>query len=75
MLDTLASEYAFPSYHFRGELRDAFDWILWHLPLARAFALYAAIGPRYGIEPKGPTYVEAAMIRAKRQLESPNEKV
>lgn len=42
---------------------------MWRLPLAQAFALYAAISARYQVEKRGPTYVEKAMIRAKRQAE------
>ena len=46
---------------------------MWHVPLARCFALYAAIGPRYGAKPSGPTYIQAAMIRAKRAVEDAAE--
>lgn len=69
MLDTLLSEYPWPCYEWRGRQRGPDDWILWRVPLARAFALYAAIGPRYNVEASGPTFVEAAMSRAKREAE------
>lgn len=70
----LLAEYSWPSYEFRGRLRGPDDWILWHVPLARAFALYAALGARYGVEPRGPTYVQAAMVRAKRAVEEAVER-
>lgn len=50
-------------------LPEAIEAIVWRLPLAQAFALYAAIQPRYGIERSGPSYVEKAMLRAKRKAE------
>lgn len=36
------------------------------VPLAQAFAFYAATSARYGVEPTGPTYVERAMLDALR---------
>lgn len=42
------------------------QYCLWELPLAQAYALYAAIDARYGNEPKGPTYADQEVIRALR---------
>lgn len=36
------------------------------MPLAQAFALYAAICARYDREPTGPTYEDQAMLAALR---------
>lgn len=52
-----------------ADLPTAIEAIVWRLPLAQAFALYAAISARYQVEKSGPTYVESAMIRAKRRAE------
>jgi hypothetical protein len=73
LLDALLCEYPWPSYVRNDRLHGPDDYLIWRYPLARAFALYAAIGPRYGAEAKGPTYVEAAMIRAKREVEAAAE--
>lgn len=40
------------------------EYALWRVPLATAFALYAAIDARYGNDPKGPTYLEREMLAA-----------
>jgi len=40
------------------------EYALWQVPLAVAFALFAAIDARYGNDPKGPTYVEREMLAA-----------
>ena len=63
MLDTLLSEYP------GAPLPEAIEAAVWRVPLAQAFALYAAAQARYGVEPRGPTYVERAMIRARRKAE------
>lgn len=53
LLDTLMHEYGW-------KIR----YTLWRVPLGTAFALYAAIGARYGNDPSGPTYVEQEMLAA-----------
>lgn len=74
LLDTLLHEYPWPAWtDARGRLRGPDDYVIWRMPLARGFALFAAIQPRYGIEAKGPTFVERAMIRAKRKAEAAEE--
>jgi hypothetical protein len=70
LIDCLLSEYPLPAWtDRRGKLRGPDDWIIWRMPLKRCFALFSAIGPRYGVEPTGPTAVERAMIKAKRKVE------
>lgn len=65
LIDVLLSEYPWPSWTDRqGRLRGPEDWIVWRLPLAKAFALYAAISPRYGVEGHGPSYIEQEMMAA-----------
>lgn len=53
LLDTMMHEYG---WHL--------EYALWRVPLATAFALYAAIDARYGNDPKGPTYLEREMLAA-----------
>jgi hypothetical protein len=69
----LLAEYSWPSYDRKTrhgiEKRGPQHWVIWHVPLAQCFALYAAIAARYGVEPKGPTYVEQEMLKAKRAIE------
>ncbi len=46
-----------------------YGWTIDHamnVPLAQAFALYAAIDARYGNEAKGPTYADQELIAAIR---------
>lgn len=59
MIDTLCHEYGWQ-----------LDYVLYQIPLARAFVLYACCNARYGNDPQGPTYVEEEMINALRQLEN-----
>jgi hypothetical protein len=67
ILEALLSAHPYPSYVFNGEHRGPEDWVIWRLPLARAFALYVAMATREGGEFKGVTYQEKAMIRAKEK--------
>lgn len=53
LLDTMMHEYGW-----------RLDYTLWRVPLATAFALYAAIDARYGNDPKGPTYADREVIEA-----------
>ncbi|MGC3991697.1 MAG: hypothetical protein QM796_18800 [Chthoniobacteraceae bacterium] len=55
--------------HRDGRPMLALDYLVWRLPLVRAFALYQAVAARYGCEAKGPTLVEKAMIRALREVD------
>lgn len=45
------------------------DYVVWRLPLRQAFCLYADACARYGVEQKGPTFVERAMVKAMRAAE------
>ena len=51
LIDTLLAEYKW-----------SLDFVLWVLPLQQAFAFYSAIGARYEVAPKGPTYAEQEVI-------------
>ena len=51
LIDTLCSEYKW-----------TLDYALYELPLAQAFALYAAISARYEVTFAGPTYAEQELI-------------
>lgn len=66
----LLAEHPWPSYERKGRIHGPDDYLLWRYPLARAFALYVAATARYGCESSAPTYVEMAMVRAKRACEA-----
>lgn len=51
-------------------LPDAIEAIVWRVPLAQQFALFSACQAHHGIDPSGPTYVDKAMIRAKRRADA-----
>lgn len=71
LLDTMLAEYSWPAYvDYAGAHRGPVDFVLWRLPLAQAFCLYRATAARYGVEMKGPTFVELAMIKARREVEA-----
>lgn len=51
VVDALLSEYGW-----------SLDYVLFDLPLAQAFALYAAISARYGNEAHAPTFAEMDLL-------------
>jgi len=69
----MLGSYPWPSYEWRGRHRGPEDWIIWRVPIARLFALYSALCARHGCEPKGQTYVQKAMLKAKRRVEEAAE--
>jgi hypothetical protein len=70
LLEILLAEYSWsPFTDDLGRQCGPMEFVLWRLPLAQAFCLYSAFAARNGIEAKGPTYIEKAMLQAARELE------
>lgn len=44
------------------------EYTLHEVTMAIAFALYAAISSRYGVDPSGPTYTEKQILDALRKV-------